>query len=437
MMSLVELKERRSSRVDSIRALVAKAEAEKRDLTDPEQKAFDAGKAEIERLEYDIRNGEFLAECERRMQGEPIGNADQQFDMACREVSLLNVIRSQCGMSGDFGREQEISQELERRMGRRAEGMLCPMSIFQKVETRAPITTGLPAAGPGGTLVATDFRPDQMIDILRDNTVVRAFGARWLDGLVGNVDIPRLKNSATAAWIAENAGITESDMQFEKISLTPKHCGALIQMSRNMVQQTTPSLEDLARNDMAQFLARAVDKVAIQGGGSNEPSGILVNANCTDVTGGTGNGGAITWDNVIACVSSVETSSALAGSLGFITNGKVAKKAATTLKTTGDTSSNFIIPDLGSNSLAGFPLARSNLVPSNLSKGTGSNLSALIFGNWSDLLIGVWSGLDILANPFDSTAFPKGNVLVRAMMTLDVALRQPKSFAFLDDIITT
>jgi HK97 family phage major capsid protein len=436
MLSLPELKERRAARADAMRAILDKASSEKREVTDAEQSAFDAGKAEIKKLDVDIRNAEFLADAERQMTGEPIGNADAKFESTCREFSLLNAIRSQIpGMTGDFGRELEISKELEHRGHIKRGNILCPMSVFEK---RAPVTTTLPASGPGGTLVATDFRPDLMIDILRDNTVVRRLGARWLDGLIGNVDIPRLKSSSTAYWIAENAALTESDMGFDKISLTPKHCGALIQMSRNMIQQTTPSLEDLARNDMAQLLARGIDKVAIQGGGTSEPSGVLANiANITDVTGASGNGLAITWDNIQAAISAVELANALGGSLGWVTNGRVAKKLATTLKSTADTSSNFIVADLGTNSLAGFPMARTNLCPSTLTKGSGTNLSAAIFADWSQLLIGVWSSIDLLINPFDSTAFPKGNILVRAMMTLDVQLRQPKAFAALDDIITT
>jgi HK97 family phage prohead protease len=56
----------------------------------------------------------------------------------------------------------------------------------------------------------------------------------------------------------------------------------------------------------------------------------------------------------------------LQGSLGFLTNSKVVAKAAITLKSGADTSSSFIIPDPGANTLAGYPMAMSNLVPSNI-----------------------------------------------------------------------
>ena len=77
--------------------------------------------------------------------------------------------------------------------------------------------------------------------------------------------------------------------------------------------------------------------------------------------------------------------------------------------------------------LAGYPVSMTSLVPA----------STIIFGNWADLLLGFWSELDILVNPYESTAYSKGNVQVRAMATCDVALRHAESFAYASDVATT
>ena len=60
----------------------------------------------------------------------------------------------------------------------------------------------------------------------------------------------------------------------------------------------------------------------------------------------------------------------------------------------------------------------------------------IIFGDWSSLVVGYWTGVDILANPYESTAYSKGNVQVRAMLTADVALRHEESFAYAADMAT-
>jgi hypothetical protein len=75
----------------------------------------------------------------------------------------------------------------------------------------------------------------------------------------------------------------------------------------------------------------------------------------------------------------------------------------------------------------------SNVVPSNLSKGSGSNLSALIFGNWQDLVVGQWGGIDIVIDPF--TAARKAEIIMTLNAWNDVKVVEPKSFAAIVDVI--
>ena len=63
-----------------------------------------------------------------------------------------------------------------------------------------------------------------------------------------------------------------------------------------------------------------------------------------------------------------------------------------------------------------------------------SNGAPVILGDWSQVLLGIWSELDILVNPFDSVAYARGGVLVRAMATVDTAVRHPKAFVVASDV---
>jgi hypothetical protein len=139
-MHLPALKESRASKVDALRGIVAAAEKERRDMTEAEQAAFDTGKTELEAIEKQVRNAEFLAEFERRASGEPVTNGDGRFEVECREFSIRKAIASQIyGLQVDAGREREVSQELERRSGTKAEGIMCPTAVFEK----RVVTTGL------------------------------------------------------------------------------------------------------------------------------------------------------------------------------------------------------------------------------------------------------------------------------------------------------
>ena len=63
----------------------------------------------------------------------------------------------------------------------------------------------------------------------------------------------------------------------------------------------------------------------------------------------------------------------------------------------------------------------------------GSNLSAVIYGNFADLLIGLYGTLEILVDPY--TDFAKGTTGVRALQTIDIAVRHAESFAAMQDAI--
>jgi HK97 family phage major capsid protein len=173
--------------------------------------------------------------------------------------------------------------------------------------------------------------------------------------------------------------------------------------------------------------------VAIKGGGSNEPTGILGTSGIGSVAVGT-NGGAITWPLVIDLIAEVDVDNALTGSLAFLTNSKVVKSARKIPKVASTDS--VMIMETAS-TMADYQLANTNLVPSNLTKGTSSGVcSALIFGNFADLILGYWSELDVLVNPYESTAYSKGNIQIRAMLTADIDVRHAESFAAIQDLTT-
>jgi HK97 family phage major capsid protein len=433
-MTLRELHERRSRLKADMQALHDTAKTAGRDMTDDEAKKFGELRADFERMEQQIERQSFLDEAERRTQGQPIsGSADDRFDAECRSFSLVRAIASgipDLADKVDTGREREVSQELARRSGIAPKGILVPVSVFrQRVEQRT-ISTTTPAGGPGSGLIATDHLGNQFIDRLRAALRVRMLGATVVSGLRGNVDIPRLKSSAVSGWVAENGALNASDLGFDKVSLTPKHAGCITEFSRNMLMQSSPDIESLVRNDFALVLAEAVDRVAIKGGGANEPTGILGTAGIGSVADASGNGGGLAWDKVIDLIGELDTSN-VEGS-AFLTNAKVRKAGRKSLKVANDAAGGFIWSD--PNALAGYPAAVTNLCPSNLTKGTGNNLSALIFGYWPDLVLGYWSEFDLLVNPYEASAYAKGNVQVRGMLTMDVAVRHAESFAACQDL---
>ena len=354
------------------------------------------------------------------------------FSTACNQFSLVRAI--QASASGDWsnaGREREINQEIQHQTGKRTTGFLVPNSGWA---SRA-FTVG--TASAGGNLVATDLLADSFVDVLRRRLVIAEMGATMLPGLQGNVAIPRRTTSSTSYWFgADNSdAITESTGAIDQVTMSPKTVGCYSKFSRLMQLQATPEIEQLTRADFVALLADAIDSAAINGSGSsNQPLGILNTSGIGTVAGGT-NGAAPTLDNLLDLKKAVAVSNADVGTAGFITNAKV---EGTLAKLKDSNGSYHLTPygtEIGNSQIAGRQLQVTNNVPGNLTKGSGTNLSAIVYGNFSDLLIGMWGSLEILVDPY--TDFAKGTVGVRALQSIDIAVRHPESFAAMKDVITT
>jgi hypothetical protein len=114
--------------------------------------------------------------------------------------------------------------------------------------------------------------------------------------------------------------------------------------------------------------------------------------------------------------------------LGFLSNTRVRRSVAKMVATDNR--------PLGEDTVfQGLPRLFTNTVPSNGTKGSGTNLSAVLYGNWSDLLIGVWDAFDLLTNPYETSAYLRGNIQIRALMTVDLGVRHPESFAAITDVV--
>ena len=69
--------------------------------------------------------------------------------------------------------------------------------------------------------------------------------------------------------------------------------------------QSDPSAEAIVRDDLLNAVAAKLEDVTIEGGGSNEPTGITQTSGIGSVAIGT-NGGAPTWASAINLVKEVE-----------------------------------------------------------------------------------------------------------------------------------
>lgn len=363
-------------------------------------------------------------------------------DMSESEKSNYSLTRAiNAAISGNWkeaGFEAEVSNDIAKRMGKSTQGFFMPTNI--PFAQRAAYAVGTAGAGStGGTLVATNLLAGSFIEVLRNKAKVLQLGATVLSGLVGNVDIPRQSGATNTFWVGENGNLTEAEGTFDKVSLSLKSIGTYSMISRNMLLQSTPDIEMLVRADLIAQIALGIDKAALSGSGnSNQPTGIVNTSGIGSVVGGD-NGAAITIDHLIDLETRITSSNAPEDTLAYLANAKTIGALKKLKSTTGSYLWNGAMQGATAGTpgeINGYPVARSNQARSDLTKGTGTALSELFFGNWSEVLIGEWGVLEIMPNPYDSTAYKQGAVLLRAMQSVDIAVRHAASFAVMSDAIT-
>jgi len=362
-------------------------------------------------------------------EGKPLEQSAGAVDMSAKEerdYSFMKAVRGLVNGQGLKGLEAEVSDEIAKRSGREARGFYAPDSFWSG---KRDLTVGTATAG--GHLVGTDHLGDQFVDALRSRLVFNELGARFMTGLRGDVAIPKLATGVSAGFVAENGATSEVNAVFSQITMSPKSLGAFTDVSRLLMIQSDPSVEQIVRDDLLNAIAQKIEDVAIEGGGSNEPTGITGTSGIGSVAIGT-NGGAIAWDDIVNLVKEVEIDNAAinGNTLAYLTNPKVKSLMASTAKVASTDS--VMLLDAPWNSLYGYDLAVTNNVPSDLTKGTGTALSAMIFGDFSQLMMGFFSTPDVLVDPY--TAGSTGAVRIRVMQEMDVAVRHAQSFAACLDI---
>ena len=340
-----------------------------------------------------------------------------------RQYSVLKLIRAQV-----FGREnpaayQEAAFELECHRAavkqQQALGVSTVRGFCVPLDVLGSWTRELSAGGAtaGAELVATNLMAGSFIDVLRNQSVCLAMGARSLAGLSGNVAIPRKTSGSTAGWITpEGSNAALSEPTFDQIVMSPKTLGAYSEITRQLLLQSSLDMENLVRMDLAQAVATEIDRACLYGTGANgQPRGIR---NQTGINMPTPFAGAVpTWAEVVAMESAVAVDNALTGRLGYVIEPAMAGSLKTSPKVSGYPV--FILGDDG----------RVNghrcMVSSQTTAGD------VFFGNWADLLIGFWGALDILIDPYTNSL--SGTLRIVVHQSCDAALRHAVSFAFNND----
>lgn len=371
--------------------------------------------------EQAIRNGEPVAEFTKRLM-DHISKRGTKWtpEVGLRETetkrfSVLRAVRAMVdGDWKDAGFEREVSRQVELNMQRSGiqragtgKGFFIPVEVQKR-----DMSVGV--AANGGNMVGTELRPTEFIEMLRAEQMATKLGVRTLTGLVGNLDVTKMTGASTAYWLAtESTATTESQQTLGLVQFRPKTVAALVDVTRLLQMQSSPSADMLVSEDLAIQLALAKDIALFSGPGTGgQPTGILSTAGIGAVTGTS-----LGYPGIIEFQTDVAAANALSADCAYVAHQGVAGLLKQRVRFAGTDS----------------PLWDGNILEGKVdgfgSHGTPQMAAAtMLFGNFRrGVLQAEWGVLEIDVNPYANFAAAISSI--RALLTCDVGVRIPGAFS--------
>jgi len=301
--------------------------------------------------------------------------------------------------------EYEVSAAARDHYGRHRGKFTIPTEIMQRDLSAGALSTG-------GALVDTDNAGQPMVGMLRNKLVLAQLGCTYLDGLIGDVAIPKQTGGATGYHVKDSA-ITESNQTFGQINLTPHTAGAMTDIRRSLLKQSSPSAEMIVQDDLAATLAHVINDGSVNGDGTDgAPVGF---ANVTGIgSSAVATDGSPTYAELADIWKEVAGDNVAITNGGWLTETGVYAYMMSTPKVSGGDGGMIVEND----SLFGYPVVYSEVVSAN----------QIYFANFPDLVCALWGGVDLTVDPY--TGSSSGTLRIVALQDYDIAVRHAQSFAY-------
>ena len=340
-------------------------------------------------------------------------------DKEVQRYKLSNVLRYLSGdntVNVDF--ERDVTNNCKRALQRQNSFYIPPE--VQRTFTQRSFD---PTSGAG--LVAQNTLYDQHIPFARPKYIMDTLGITMLSGLSGRVIIPKTTTSGQVYWIVGTSSGSESSPTVDQVELLQKQCGAYVDVTRSLMQQSGGTAEAFAVDELQRAMMSGLQNAIINGTGLNgQPTGILTAITPT-IDGGV-NGVEPTYDHLIDLEGAVQDANAGDGFGGYL----MSKRAKQFLKKT------FEAPDKNTadrlwnrdsatpvNGYAGFATTD---VP--LTSNSSNWLTPIIHcGDWSSLVVGSWGGMEVAIDT--ATNSKTGATRIVVLNDVGLAYRNTDSFA--------
>jgi HK97 family phage major capsid protein len=281
------LRERRANVWEQAKTLADKAADENRAFSGEEEGSWASLNAELDALDKRIKA---VIDGEQRA---------KDTEDAYSKLEQKPQIRG--AAAGEDSEAPEVAQLRAMLRGEAGAPRGCEVKPTARVNFR---TLSKLTAGAGANTVKTSFY-DQLVAHMIETSSVLGAGVTILNTNSGEtIQIPKTTAHSTAAIVAEAGTIGASDPAFGQASLGAYKYGVMLQLSRELVDDTSVDLEGYLAMETGRALGNALGAHLISGTGTSQPRGILADTTL-GITTSTGVVGVPSADNLIDLYYSV------------------------------------------------------------------------------------------------------------------------------------
>jgi len=395
-MDTAALIEARKKHVALLQEIVTGGKAEKRKLSAVETRSFNEAKAEVERIDAELRT--------KQTGPGPLNTRSMKTEKT--NFSLIKAIRSVVNNESQDDITKAVIEAGIADM--RAAGLSHTGNILLPIEERAVIMAT--SAGSGKENVAEQKL--NMVEPLRAALVTVQAGATFLTGLVGDVSIPVYAGSS-AAWKGEGITAVDGAGATSEVLLAPKRLTAFIDISKQFIAQDSSQAEALLMRDIVAAISGKLEATIFgkEAGSATQPAGFFASAPSI--------AGAASWANIVGMETAVDMANALTTGK-YITNAAGRGILKKTVKVANQ-ATYLMNPD---GTMNGYPVLATNHVAKELQ--VGADEYGIVFGDWAEFLIGSWGAIDLLVDPF--TQAHLGNIRIHVNGYFDAIARRAAAF---------
>lgn len=403
-MNSLQIKDKRAQLHNSANEIINRAKSEVRDLTDEETQTLNDYKEQIKELDeelkalqnrlanlrFDIDEDEENEENETPSNDEDTENNEEENkerSMKKEKFSLVRAIRSIANNQQLDSLTQAViakGSEEARKAGIATQGQIV------LPESRAAVTV----ATEGVDVVATDLF--DILTPLRSKNVLIQAGAKFMGGLVGDVQFP-VMTANNVTWKGEVASAADGAGTFTNVKLSPKRLTAYVDISKQMLVQDSLDVENVIRQDIINAINTKLEETILGNGDGKEGGSAIV----APVGMRNGVTAATVADFADLCdlESDVEDANVL-GECVYVMSNKA--KAALRGMIKGTNGTGMVYENGSVDGTKAFNTSH-----------LGST-NTVIYGDFSNLAIGSWGGIDITIDNFTQATAGKVRIVVNA-----------------------